>query len=62
MDLKGKNGVFSISPKKQMFLEMIGQTHGQMTVTRLVALLEAGGRLPCPPDCPEKVGGYKSQV
>lgn len=45
-------------PKKSppaMFLEIIGRSHGQMTVTRLVSLLEAGGRLPCPSDCPEKV-------
>lgn len=34
---------------------MIGPTHGQMTVTRLVNTLKEGKRLPCPPNCPEEV-------
>lgn len=34
---------------------MIGPTHGQMTVTRLVNTLKEGKRLPCPPHCPEEV-------
>ncbi|XP_076871051.1 tyrosine-protein kinase JAK1 [Brachyhypopomus gauderio] len=38
-----------------VFLKMIGPTHGQMTVTRLVRVLEEGKRLPRPEICPEKV-------
>nr|XP_021504487.1 tyrosine-protein kinase JAK1 [Meriones unguiculatus] len=38
-----------------LFLKMIGPTHGQMTVTRLVNTLKEGKRLPCPPNCPEEV-------
>ncbi|XP_053549652.1 tyrosine-protein kinase JAK1 [Bombina bombina] len=38
-----------------MFLKMIGPTQGQMTVTRLVRVLEEGKRLPSPPDCPNEV-------
>lgn len=34
---------------------MIGPTHGQMTVTRLVNTLKEGKRLPCPSNCPEEV-------
>ncbi|XP_051632508.1 non-receptor tyrosine-protein kinase TYK2-like isoform X2 [Manacus candei] len=34
------------------FLELIGATQGQMTVLRLVELLERGKRLPIPKDCP----------
>nr|XP_015210990.1 PREDICTED: tyrosine-protein kinase JAK1 isoform X1 [Lepisosteus oculatus] len=38
-----------------MFLKMIGPAQGQMTVTRLVKVLEDGKRLPCPANCPEMV-------
>ncbi|NP_038595.1 tyrosine-protein kinase JAK1 isoform 2 [Mus musculus] len=38
-----------------LFLKMIGPTHGQMTVTRLVNTLKEGKRLPCPPNCPDEV-------
>ncbi|CAL8254974.1 unnamed protein product [Merluccius merluccius] len=38
-----------------LFLNMIGRTHGQMTVTRLVTILEEGKRLPRPDTCPELV-------
>ncbi|XP_030647905.1 tyrosine-protein kinase JAK1 [Chanos chanos] len=38
-----------------VFLKMIGPTQGQMTVTRLVKVLEEGKRLPRPDGCPEKV-------
>ncbi|KAM4628598.1 tyrosine-protein kinase JAK1 [Polymixia lowei] len=38
-----------------LFLNMIGRTHGQMTVTRLVKVLEDGKRLPRPESCPEPV-------
>ncbi|XP_072104469.1 non-receptor tyrosine-protein kinase TYK2 [Mobula birostris] len=37
------------------FIEMIGVTHGQMTVVRLIELLERGRRLPCPKSCPWEV-------
>ncbi|XP_013926950.1 PREDICTED: tyrosine-protein kinase JAK1-like [Thamnophis sirtalis] len=37
------------------FLNMIGPTQGQMTVTRLVRVLAEGKRLPCPKNCPEEV-------
>ncbi|KAJ8277917.1 hypothetical protein GJAV_G00081640 [Gymnothorax javanicus] len=37
------------------FLRMIGPTHGQMTVTKLVKVLEEGKRLPCPAHCPQTV-------
>ncbi|XP_069783551.1 non-receptor tyrosine-protein kinase TYK2-like isoform X2 [Narcine bancroftii] len=37
------------------FIEMIGVTHGQMTVVRLIELLERGKRLPCPQTCPLEV-------
>uniref|UniRef100_A0A8C4S8E7 Tyrosine-protein kinase n=1 Tax=Erpetoichthys calabaricus TaxID=27687 RepID=A0A8C4S8E7_ERPCA len=38
-----------------MYLKMIGPTQGQMTVTRLIRILEQGKRLPCPKGCPEEV-------
>ncbi|KAM5148783.1 tyrosine-protein kinase JAK1 [Mantella aurantiaca] len=38
-----------------MFLKMIGPTQGQMTVTRLVRVLEEGKRLPNPANCPNEV-------
>ncbi|XP_056133885.1 tyrosine-protein kinase JAK1 [Lampris incognitus] len=44
----------SFSPMT-LFLNMIGRTHGQMTVTRLVKVLEEGRRLPRPESCPEQV-------
>lgn len=34
------------------FLELIGATQGQMTVLRLIELLDRGRRLPSPKDCP----------
>ncbi|KAM8974280.1 non-receptor tyrosine-protein kinase TYK2 [Pelodytes ibericus] len=37
------------------FIEMIGVTQGQMTVVRLIDLLERGQRLPCPADCPLEI-------
>uniref|UniRef100_A0A668A5H1 Tyrosine-protein kinase n=1 Tax=Myripristis murdjan TaxID=586833 RepID=A0A668A5H1_9TELE len=38
-----------------LFLNMIGRTHGQMTVIRLVRVLAEGKRLPRPEGCPEPV-------
>uniref|UniRef100_A0A8C6YAT8 Tyrosine-protein kinase n=1 Tax=Naja naja TaxID=35670 RepID=A0A8C6YAT8_NAJNA len=40
------------------FLNMIGPTQGQMTVTRLVRILAEGKRLPCPKNCPEEVNMF----
>uniref|UniRef100_A0A8C4JZ64 Tyrosine-protein kinase n=1 Tax=Dromaius novaehollandiae TaxID=8790 RepID=A0A8C4JZ64_DRONO len=37
------------------FLKMIGPTQGQMTVARLVRVLQEQKRLPRPPNCPEEV-------
>ncbi|KAI1236905.1 hypothetical protein IHE44_0015163 [Lamprotornis superbus] len=37
------------------FLKMIGPTQGQMTVARLVRVLQDDKRLPRPPNCPEEV-------
>ncbi|XP_053320800.1 non-receptor tyrosine-protein kinase TYK2 [Spea bombifrons] len=37
------------------FIEMIGVTQGQMTVVRLIDLLERGQRLPRPTDCPLEI-------
>uniref|UniRef100_A0A8C5PZA9 Tyrosine-protein kinase n=1 Tax=Leptobrachium leishanense TaxID=445787 RepID=A0A8C5PZA9_9ANUR len=37
------------------FLKLIGPTQGQMTVTRLVRILEEGKRLPIPANCPNEV-------
>ncbi|XP_005385362.1 PREDICTED: tyrosine-protein kinase JAK1 isoform X1 [Chinchilla lanigera] len=45
----------SDSSPMTLFLKMIGPTHGQMTVTRLVNALKEGKRLPCPPNCPDEV-------
>lgn len=42
----------------QEFLNMIGPTQGQMTVTRLVRILAEGKRLPCPKNCPEEVNMF----
>lgn len=39
----------------QCFLDMIGRTQGQMTVMRLVKMLNEGRRLPRPDSCPEPV-------
>uniref|UniRef100_A0A3P8WN30 Tyrosine-protein kinase n=1 Tax=Cynoglossus semilaevis TaxID=244447 RepID=A0A3P8WN30_CYNSE len=38
-----------------LFFSMIGQTHGQMTIIRLVKVLQEGRRLPRPEGCPEPV-------
>uniref|UniRef100_A0A672Z4E9 Tyrosine-protein kinase n=1 Tax=Sphaeramia orbicularis TaxID=375764 RepID=A0A672Z4E9_9TELE len=38
-----------------LFMGMIGKTHGQMTVVRLVNVLKEGRRLPRPEGCPEPV-------
>lgn len=37
------------------FFEMMGLVHGQMTVVKLITLLEKNERLPCPRDCPCEV-------
>ncbi|XP_006631654.2 non-receptor tyrosine-protein kinase TYK2 [Lepisosteus oculatus] len=37
------------------FFEMIGAVQGQMTVMKLIELLERRRRLPCPKDCPHEV-------
>ncbi|OXB66636.1 hypothetical protein ASZ78_013895 [Callipepla squamata] len=37
------------------FLKMIGPTQGQMTVARLVRVLQEEKRLPRPPNCPEEI-------
>ncbi|XP_066469752.1 non-receptor tyrosine-protein kinase TYK2 isoform X1 [Tiliqua scincoides] len=37
------------------FIEMIGTTHGQMTVLRLIEQLDRGKRLPSPKDCPYEI-------
>uniref|UniRef100_A0A672LI24 Tyrosine-protein kinase JAK1 n=1 Tax=Sinocyclocheilus grahami TaxID=75366 RepID=A0A672LI24_SINGR len=44
----------SCSPMS-VFLKMIGPTHGQMTVTRLVKVLEEGKRLPKPDGCSDRL-------
>ncbi|XP_071260704.1 tyrosine-protein kinase JAK1-like isoform X2 [Salvelinus alpinus] len=44
----------AISPMP-VFLKIIGPTQGQMTVTRLVKVLEEGKRLPRPDSCPGTV-------
>uniref|UniRef100_A0A8C8D8S4 Tyrosine-protein kinase n=1 Tax=Oncorhynchus tshawytscha TaxID=74940 RepID=A0A8C8D8S4_ONCTS len=44
----------AISPMP-VFLKIIGPTRGQMTVTRLVKVLEEGKRLPRPDSCPGTV-------
>ncbi|XP_051556477.1 tyrosine-protein kinase JAK1-like isoform X1 [Myxocyprinus asiaticus] len=43
------------SSPPQIFLQRIGRSHGQMTMTKLVKALEEGWRMPCPPSCPEMV-------
>uniref|UniRef100_A0A8C3U0Q1 non-specific protein-tyrosine kinase n=1 Tax=Catharus ustulatus TaxID=91951 RepID=A0A8C3U0Q1_CATUS len=43
------------------FLEMIGATQGQMTVLRLIELLERGKRLPVPRECPWEVSRLLQQ-
>ncbi|GAA6082224.1 tyrosine-protein kinase JAK1 [Tachysurus ichikawai] len=50
----------SFSPMS-VFLKMIGPTHGQMTVTRLVKVLEEGKRLPKPDGCSDKVYALMSR-
>ncbi|KAH0628721.1 hypothetical protein JD844_010169 [Phrynosoma platyrhinos] len=47
----GDSPVFCQSPPAK-FIEMIGTIHGQMTVLRLIELLDRGKRLPIPKDCP----------
>uniref|UniRef100_A0A672LID1 Tyrosine-protein kinase n=1 Tax=Sinocyclocheilus grahami TaxID=75366 RepID=A0A672LID1_SINGR len=37
------------------FFDMMGLVHGQMTVVKLITLLEKNERLPCPRDCPHEV-------
>ncbi|KAL2101546.1 hypothetical protein ACEWY4_003307 [Coilia grayii] len=37
------------------FFDMMGSTQGQMTVMKLITLLERHSRLPCPKDCPQEV-------
>uniref|UniRef100_A0A8C1ZK34 non-specific protein-tyrosine kinase n=1 Tax=Cyprinus carpio TaxID=7962 RepID=A0A8C1ZK34_CYPCA len=37
------------------FFEMMGLVQGQMTVVKLITLLEKNERLPCPRDCPREV-------
>ncbi|KAG8441323.1 hypothetical protein GDO86_006888, partial [Hymenochirus boettgeri] len=44
----------NLSPPTK-FIEMIGVTQGQMTVVRLIDLLDRGQRLPCPNDCPVEI-------
>ncbi|XP_043113838.1 tyrosine-protein kinase JAK1-like [Puntigrus tetrazona] len=39
----------------QVFLQTIGRSQGQMTMTRLVEALEKGWRMPRPDSCPEMV-------
>uniref|UniRef100_A0AAR2L2N2 Tyrosine-protein kinase n=1 Tax=Pygocentrus nattereri TaxID=42514 RepID=A0AAR2L2N2_PYGNA len=43
------------SSPPEMFQNMIGRSHGQMTMARLVKALEDGWRLSCPPSCPDMV-------
>lgn len=50
-----KVGSGSGSGSVQCFLDMIGRTHGQMTVMRLVKVLTEGRRLPRPDGCPDPV-------
>ncbi|XP_051569549.1 non-receptor tyrosine-protein kinase TYK2-like [Myxocyprinus asiaticus] len=37
------------------FFEMMGMVQGQMTVVKLITLLEKNRRLPCPRDCPREI-------
>ncbi|KAF4077778.1 hypothetical protein AMELA_G00211880 [Ameiurus melas] len=37
------------------YVEMMGMVQGQMTVMKLISLLEKHRRLPCPRDCPHEV-------
>lgn len=43
------------SSPPQIFMQMIGRSHGQMTMARIVKALEDGRRMPCPPSCPDMV-------
>ncbi|KAL7876621.1 hypothetical protein AOLI_G00115840 [Acnodon oligacanthus] len=43
------------SSPPEMFQNMTGRSHGQMTMARLVKALEDGWRLSCPPSCPDMV-------
>uniref|UniRef100_A0A8C9FH71 Tyrosine-protein kinase n=1 Tax=Pavo cristatus TaxID=9049 RepID=A0A8C9FH71_PAVCR len=51
----------ALSPPAK-FLEMIGATQGQMTVLRLMEVLESGRRLPCPSGCPCEVRGIPCPI
>uniref|UniRef100_A0A671QZH1 Tyrosine-protein kinase n=1 Tax=Sinocyclocheilus anshuiensis TaxID=1608454 RepID=A0A671QZH1_9TELE len=42
-------------PSVRLDISMMGLVHGQMTVVKLITLLEKNERLPCPRDCPREV-------
>ncbi|XP_003198201.2 non-receptor tyrosine-protein kinase TYK2 isoform X1 [Danio rerio] len=49
-----------LSPPSK-FSDMMGTVHGQMTVVKLISLLEKNERLPCPPGCPREVYSLMEQ-